>query len=175
MRRITNETGTFTIDYNGVLTAFQSTESNQIKENIWRCLDIPEGVKVIPEEAFRRCHVQERLTFPKSLRVIGAGHGCAFANSRLPHVELPDTLEVLGDFVFGASTMESLRIPRGLKSEYARQFKESSIGTLYLPEEFRTEDNSRGFHEKYEWGREQYGYIRSMLVNNVKIGEIIFE
>ena len=175
MRQIINETGIFTIDYTGILTAFQSTESNQIQENVWRCLDIPEGVKVIPEEAFRRCHVQERLTFPKSLRVIGSGHGCAFANSKLPHVELPDTLEVLGNFVFGASTMDSLRIPKGLKSEYGRQFKESSIGTLYLPEAFRAENTRLGFCEKYEWGKEQYGYIRSMLVNNVKIGEIIFE
>lgn len=172
MNTIINESGTFTMDDNGVLTGFQSAESNQVQENVWRCLDIPEGVRVIPEEAFRYCHVQQRLTFPKSLRVIGAGYGCTFANSKLPHVELPDTLEELGDFVFGASTMESLRIPKGLKSEYARQFKESSIGTLYLPEEFRSNDPRIRFCEKYE---EQYGYIRSMLVNNVKIEEIIFE
>ena len=169
---IKNETGIFTVDNDGVLKNFQSAESNQIQENVWRCLDIPEGVKVIPEDMFRRCHVQERLTFPKSLRVIGAGHGCAFANSILPHVELPDTLEKLGDFVFGSSTMESLRIPEGLKSEYARQFKESRIGTLYLPEKFRSNNPQIRFYEQYE---EQYGYIRSMLVNNVKIGEIFFE
>ena len=169
---IKNETGIFTVDNDGVLKNFQSAESNQIQENVWRCLDIPEGVKVIPEDMFRRCHVQERLTFPKSLRVIGAGHGCAFANSILPHVELPDTLEKLGDFVFGSSTMESLRIPEGLKSEYARQFKESRIGTLYLPEKFRSNNPQIRFYEQYE---EQHGYIRSMLVNNVKIGEIIFE
>lgn len=169
---IKNETGIFTVDNDGVLKNYQSAESNQIQENVWRCLDIPEGVKVIPEDMFRRCHVQERLTFPKSLRVIGAGHGCAFANSILPHVELPDTLEKLGDFVFGSSTMESLRIPEGLKSEYARQFKASRIGTLYLPEKFRSNNPQIRFCEQYE---EQYGYIRSMLVNNVKIGEIFFE
>lgn len=172
MNIIINESGTFTIDDNGVLKNYQSTEVNQVKENVWRCLDIPEGVKVIPEDMFRGCRVQDRLTFPKSLRVIGTGDGCAFANSKLPHVELPDTLEKLGDFVFGASTMGSLRIPKGLKSEYARQFKESSIGTLYLPEEFRSNNSRIRFCEKYE---EQYGYIRSMLVNNVKIGEIVFE
>lgn len=175
MKQITNETGTFTIDDNGVLKNYQSTEDNQIKENVWRCLDIPEGVRVIPEWAFCRCHVQERLTFPKSLRVISTEGGCAFANSTLPHVELPETLEVLGDFAFGHSNMRSMRIPRGLKSKYARQFKESAIGTLYLPEEFRADDTPCGFSEKYEWGKEQYGYIRSMLVNNVEIGEIVFE
>ena len=175
MNKITNKTGTFTIDDNGVLRNYQSTEDNQVAENVWRCLDIPEGVKVIPEDTFRRCHVQEWLTFPKSLRVIGTGDGCAFANSKLPHVELPETLEELGDFAFGHSSMRSVRIPKGLRSIYSRQFKGSSIGKLYLPEEFRADDTPRGFCEKYEWGKEQYGYIRSMLVNNVEIGEIVFE
>ena len=49
---------------------------------------------------------------------------------------------------------------------------ESTIGTLYLPEKFRSNDPRIRFDEKYE---EQYGYIRSMLVNNVEIEEIIFE
>lgn len=172
MNQIRNETGTFTIDDNGVLKEYQSTEVNQVAENVWHCLDIPEGVQVIPEDAFRWCHVEERLTFPKSLRVIGTGHGCTFANSTLPHVELPDTLEELGCFVFGSSTLGSLRIPRGLGSIYNRQFKEAIIGTLYLPEEFRSNNPSFRFCEKYE---ERHGYIRSMLVNNVKIGEIVFE
>ena len=172
MMKLENECGVFSVDSKGVLQAFVCAQGNVVIGNIWRCLDIPEGVRAIPEEAFRRCHVQERLTFPKSLRVIGTGHGCAFANSTLPHVELPDTLEELGDFVFGNSTMGSLRIPEGLKSEYARQFKGSRIGTLYLPEKFRSNDPLIRFCEKYE---EQYGYIRSMLVNNVEIGEIIFE
>ena len=175
MKTITNETGTFTIDDNGVLKNYQSAEDNQVTENVWCCLDIPEGVKVIPENMFRRCHVQERLTFPNSLRVIGTGDGCTFANSKLPHVELSEALEELGDFAFGHSSIRSVRIPKGLRSIYNRQFKGSSIGTLYLPEEFRADDTPRGFCEKYEWGKEQYGYIRSMLVNNVEIGEIVFE
>ena len=175
MIEITNETGTFMIDDSGVLKNYQSTEDNQVAEKVWCCLDIPEGVRVIPEDTFRWCHVQRRLTFPKSLRAISTGNGCAFANSTLPHVELPETLEELGDFAFGHSSMRSVRIPKGLKSEYGRQFKESSIGTLYLPEEFRAGNTHLGFCEEYEWGKEQYGYIRSMLVNNVEIGEIVFE
>ena len=173
--KITNETGTFTIDDNGVLKYYQSTEDNQIQDNVWKCLDIPERVRVIPEDMFRWCHVQQRLTFPKSLQVIGAGDGCAFANSTLPHVELPDTLKELGSFVFGNSTMDSLRIPRGLNSIYNRQFKGARIGTLYLPIEFRCEQERLGFREKFDYGQERCGYIRSMLVNNVEIGELIFE
>ena len=174
MMKLENECGVFSVDSKGVLQAFVCARENVVIGNIWRCLDIPEGIRVIPDDAFRWCNIQERLTFPKSLRVIGSGDGCAFANSKLPHVELPDTLEELGDFVFGNSTMVSLRIPKGLKSEYARQFKGSRIGTLYLPEDFRAEDTPRGFCEKYEWGKEQYGYIRSLLVNDVEIGNVVF-
>ena len=82
--KITNETGTFTIDDNGVLKYYQSTEDNQIQDNVWKCLDIPERVRVIPEDMFRWCHVQQRLTFPKSLRVIGSGDGCAFGYAISP-------------------------------------------------------------------------------------------
>ena len=175
MVEIKNNCGSFFIDSQGVLVDFCCAEDNIVTENVWRCLDIPEGVRVIPEGTFRWCHVQQRLIFPKSLRAISTGDGCAFANSTLPHVELPETLVELGDFAFGHSSMRSVRIPRGLKSEYARQFKESSIGTLYLPKEFCADDSFRGFREKYDGGKEQYGYIRSMLVNNVEIGEIVFE
>ena len=52
MNKITNKTGTFTIDDNGVLKEYQSTEVNQVAENVWRCLDIPEGVRVITENMF---------------------------------------------------------------------------------------------------------------------------
>lgn len=172
MNKITNKTGTFTIDDNGVLTKYQSTMDNQVQENVWRCLDIPEGVRVVPEWAFRDCEILERLTFPKSLRMISTGGAGAFSWSKLPHVELPETLEELGDFAFGYSSMRSVRIPRGLGSIYNRQFKEAIIGTLYLPEEFRSSGPYFRFCEKYE---ERHGYIRSMLVNNVEIGEVIFE
>lgn len=175
MNAVTNETGTFIIDDNGVLKNYQSTEANQVAENVWHCLDIPEGVRVIPERAFQGCEIINRLTFPKSLRVISTGFCGAFTRCRFPHVELPGTLEELGCYAFASSTMRSVRIPRGLRSIYNRQFKGSSIGTLYLPKEFRADDSSSRFYEKYEWGEEQYGYIRSMNVNNVKIGEIVFE
>ena len=175
MKTITNETGTFTIDDNGVLKNYQSAEDNQVAENVWCCLDIPEGVRVIPEDVFEACEIINRLTFPKSLRMISTGGVGAFSWSKLPHVELPEALEELGDFAFGHSSIRSVRIPKGLRSIYNRQFKGSSIGTLYLPEEFRAENTHLGFCEKYECGKEQYGYIRSMLVNNVEIREIVFE
>lgn len=173
--KITNETGTFTIDDNGVLKNYQSTQDNQVKENVWRCLDIPEGVRVIPGGAFFRCEILERLTFPKSLRVISTGdpvYAGVFSQSKLLHVELPNTLEELGYYAFASSTMRSVRIPKGPKSEYGRQFKDSRIGTLYLPEEFRNDQCGFGSSAKYE-SVYAYGYIYSL--HNAGIGEVVFE
>lgn len=178
MAKIKNETGTFTIDDDGVLKKYQSTMDNEVQKNVWCCLDIPEGVRVIPARVFCDCEILERLTFPKSLRVIStddAVYSGAFSRSRLPHVELPAALEELGNYAFAGSTMHSLRIPKGLKSEYGRQFKSSTIGTLYLPEDFRAEGTHHGFRESHEWGKELYGYIRSMNVNDVEIGKVVFE
>ena len=176
MKKITNESGIFLINRDGVLTDFQCANNNEIGKRVWKHLDIPEEVRVIPGEIFRNCEIRERLRFPQSLRKIGTDNdGGPFSWSRLPEVNLPETLEELGDFAFGHSQLRSLRIPKGLKSKYNRQFKGSSIGTLYLPEEFRTDDHPLGFREQYEHGWEQYGYIRSILVNNVEIGKVKFE
>lgn len=170
-----NETGTFTVDDSGVLLEYRSTEANQVSEKVWRCVDIPEGVRVIPEWGFRACRILERLTLPKSLRVISTGGAGAFSWSSLPHVELPDTLKELGPYAFGGSEMRSLRIPKGLHSMYNRQFKGSAIGTLYLPAEFRINDTTFYPGKFCESDGEPYGYIRSMLVNDTRIGKIMFE
>lgn len=71
--------------------------------------------------------------------------------------------------------MTSVRIPKGLRGIYNCQFKGSCIGTLYLPGEFRADRAPLGFCEKYECDWEQYGCIRSMLVNDTKIGKVVFE
>lgn len=179
--RLYSESGTFYVDKLGVLQDFCCSPEN----NAGTCapgetrklytLHIPEGVTVLKEDAFRDYTVLYKMTLPDSLLLMGTGHGCVLSDCRLPDVVIPGKLKILGTFAFGHSDMRSLRIPKGLKSEYARQFKSSTIGTLYLPEDFRTEDTLRGFHEKYEWGKEQYGYIRSMLVNDTEIGKVVFE
>ena len=136
---------------------------------------------MIPEWGFRECTILERLTLPKSLRIISTGGAGAFSWSRLPHVELPDSLQELGAYAFGGSSMTSLRIPKGLHSIYNRQFKESSIGTLYLPEGFWAEGIRFGFceqpksWEEHEKRTQEYGYINSILANNVTIGEVVID
>lgn len=175
--QLCNESGTFYVDKLGVLQDFCCSPENNA-DTCSACdtkklytLHIPEGVTVLKEEAFRGYTVLYKMTLPDSLLLMGTGHGCVLANCRLPDVVIPGKLKFLGTFAFGHSGMRSLRIPKGLKSEYARQFKHSGIGTLYLPEEFRCEDASLGFCD--ETG--QYGYIQSLLVNDVEIGKVVFE
>lgn len=169
-----NDCGTFCVEY-GVLKSFKCDKANEIEENVWRCLDIPEGVRAIPDELFHGCRVLERVRFPESLVILGTGFSGAFAWCTLPDIELPGTLKELGGFAFGKSTLRSLRIPKGLESEYGRQFKGSTIGTLYLPEEFRCDQKPLGFCEKFDFGQERCGYIRSLLVNDVEIENVVFE
>lgn len=175
--RLYSESGTFYVDKLGVLQDFCCSPEN----NAGNCdpcetkklytLHIPEGVTVLKEDAFRGYTVLYKMTLPDSLLLMGTGHGCVLSDCRLPDVVIPGKLKILGTFAFGHSDMRSLRIPKELKSEYARQFKHSSIGTLYLPEEFRCDGVPFGFCEKLE----NCGYIRSLLVNNVEIGKVVFE
>ena len=131
MEYLKTESGIFGIDDEGTLRWFDAEPTTE--ERILKKLIIPEGVVTIPDDSFRRYTVLEELCFPGSLRVLGTNDGCAFANCHLPDVFLPESLESLGSFVFGNSTMHSLHIPKGLRSRYLRQFKGSSIETLYLP------------------------------------------
>ena len=79
------------------------------------------------------------------------------------------TLEILGDFAFGHSFMRSLRLPENAAWEYARQFKEGEIGTLYLSQKYR--DVSNPSKLSYE---NSTGHLHSLCVNNVRIGEIVW-
>ena len=83
-----------------------------------RHLIIPSGVKSISAEFFRYGCVDEHIEFPDTLISIGEdAHGCAFANSCLPDVVIPDSLKNIGVFAFGHSVIKSVRFPLGLRCE----------------------------------------------------------
>ena len=175
MKKITNESGTFYVDRLGVLQSFCCSEDNNADacnprdtKKVYN-LHIPEGVTVLKEDAFRYYTVLDKLTLPNSLRLMGTGHGCVFANSHLPDVVLPERLEILGDFSFGVSTMRSLRLPPNAVWEYARQFKESSIETLYISQKYKDEADGSKLRQHLN-----PGHIHSIVVNNVRIGKIVW-
>ncbi len=174
--QLCNESGTFYVDKLGVLQAFRCCPENNADncseletKRIYK-LHIPEGVTVLKEAAFRGYTVLEELTLPDSLMLIGTGHGCALANCSLPDVVIPQTLGSLGIFAFGCSSLRSLRLPENVAWEYARQFKSSQIGTLYLSKKYRTESSDPKLCRHIDGP----GYLNSFRVNQVRIGEIVW-
>ncbi len=149
--QIRNSSGTFYLDSDGVLRDFCCAHNNYADranisntENVLLRLIIPEGVKVIPGEMFARFSVLWELTFPKTLKCIGTvlKNGNAFAHSTLPDVVLPEKLELLGNFAFGICTARSVTIPASLRGHLnyrgsVRDFKDSSIGEIRMPAEYR--------------------------------------
>lgn len=170
-----SESGTFYVDKLGVLQNFCCSPEN----NADNCspqdttklytLHIPEGVTVLKEEAFRYYTVLYKMTLPDSLRLMGTGHGCVLADCKLPNVVIPKTLRILGDFAFGHSSLRSLRLPENAAWEYARQFKEGEIGTLYLSQKYRNASSP----SKLSYDNST-GHLHSLCVNNVRIGEIVW-
>lgn len=172
-----NESGTFYVDKLGVLQSFCCSPENNADNGSpqdttkLHTLHIPEGVTVLKEEAFREYTILEKLTLPDSLRLMGTGHGCVLAGCKLPDVVIPKNLQILGTFAFGHSFLRSLRLPETACWEYARQFKEGEIGTLYLSKKYRDESN----HSKLCWQKCSQSYLNSLVVNNVRIGEIVWQ
>lgn len=172
--RLCNESGIFYVDRLGVLWAFCCSPENNADICSERdtkklyTLHIPEGVTVLKEDAFREYTIVEKLTLPNSLLLMGTGHGCAFAECSLPDVVIPETLQIMGTGAFGGSFLRSLWLPENAQWEYARQFKGSEIGILYLSEKYREESDD----PQLCWHICGQGYLNSLRVNSVRIGEI---
>lgn len=171
MKKTINSSGTFWLDERGVLQDFCCAPENNADvcapENTRKLytLQIPEGVTGLKAMAFRYYTVLEQLTLPGSLEFMEA---CVLANCNLPEVVIPGSLQVLGDFAFGASRLRALWLPESPVWEYGRQFKESTIGTLFLSRKFRDESCNPGWRSPILG----LGYLHSLRVNNVRIQEI---
>ena len=76
---------------------------------------IPEGVKVIGEEAFKDCYKLARVYIPDSVTTIekSAFEGC----KRLVEINVPDSVDSIGERVFcGCERLEQLTIPSSVTS-----------------------------------------------------------
>lgn len=92
--KLTNETGTFTIDDNGVLLRYESTFQNmdcpdKSPKNIVR-LTIPEGVRELPDDAFRGYRIFVNLELPASLKRLGENAFLGAHISPVDGLRLPD-------------------------------------------------------------------------------------
>lgn len=153
-----SESGFFYIDGNGIVQRFEPARDNpffdedfeitdnytyKIQKSI-RSMVIPNGVRGFASDFIRGVRVIERFEFPEGLINIGnnsfdAGNAvhCVFADCILPAVIIPESVKEIGIFAFGHTHIESLQLPVDLQSPYGRQFKDSYIGTLRLPHEWK--------------------------------------
>lgn len=163
---IRNDSGSFWIDSDGVLMDFDTDlwfRPRDDKRILYK-LNIPEGVTAIPSEMFRGYIVFSDISFPKSLRCIGVGYGggCAFSDSWLPDLVLPENLEALGNFVFGSTVVRSVTIPHNpekLLPLQARQFKDAYIGELRVPVEYRDVMHENSWKDGHEMTDPVYGQL----------------
>jgi len=87
MKTIENSTGTFTIDHGGCLVNYVPNLRNTGSQSrsVFH-LELPEGIWVLPENAFRGYDVLHDLTVPQSLERIEQG---AFFGAHLDRLRLP--------------------------------------------------------------------------------------
>lgn len=143
-KELENDSGTFVCNrnrINGELTLLEfipnktNLVENQDSKFVVRNLIIPYGIHHFCDDCLRGICVTDEFKMPDTIISIGsmdggASHGCVFADSDLPEVVIPQTIETIGIFAFGNSKIKKLVLPPGNASLYARQFKDAHIATL---------------------------------------------
>ena len=184
-----SDSGAFAIDENGIVQSFRPSDDNpfiyeNIPDEVWiqqsiRTLVVPDGVKGFCSEFMRGVWIKEKFILPDSLISIGSnsfdfGHQqhSVFANSILPEVKIPSSVQTIGNFAFGGSRIKLLQLPVGLQSPYGRQFKDSYIEELKLPAEW---EGKVGLDQYNQLDARQLGDAYDYLHwPSTKIGKLIF-
>ncbi len=99
-------------------------------------LYLPEGTKVIDEEAFYGAASLERVVVPEGAKRI---EGFAFARSGLTDVELPGTLEYIADTAFDESALVRVYAEAGTRAYDWAQGKGYTVVTRNAPGDFEHE------------------------------------
>lgn len=157
-----SESGVFFLDEHGIVERFEPSTDNpfieeRTEENFKthqsiHSLIVPEGVKGFVSEFMRGVRVLDRFELPNGLLSIGNNSFSfldwqqgVFADCILPSVVIPESVQVLGNFAFGHSHIESLQLPATLRGIYGRQFKDGHIGVLKLPAEWENDVEIDGY------------------------------
>lgn len=179
-----SESGSFYVDKEGVAQHFEPADINPFIEEETehndnytyntrksiRTMIIPDGVKGFVSDFMRGVRVTERFELPRGLERIGNNsfdinieEHCVFANCILPSVIIPRSVKEIGNFAFGHSHIEVLQLPASLHSPYGRQFKDSHIGLLRPPNEWKDMvllDNDGHLTVNGTMDTETFGYLR---------------
>lgn len=137
-----NESGLFECDDRGGLLNFYPGRWNILEKedklNHSLCLHtliIPEGVTSFVSESFRNVSVADELRFPSTLRQIGSGIcDFVFSGCDLPEVIITKLIRTIGVCAFERSHIKRLVIKDPIDFEYARQFEDSIIDEIVIPQ-----------------------------------------
>lgn len=122
-----------------------------------KSLIVPKGVKGFCDCFFQNGAVTEIFMLPDTLESIGIESedsiGGVFGRCFLPEVFIPESVRYLGKYSFAGSYIKKLVVRDSTKSPYLRQFKDSRIERVYLPQRL------------IDGGDEQRGYIRNFYAH----------
>lgn len=95
-------------------------------------IELPEGIDVIPSEAFMGCGALSSIIIPNTVKAIG---NKAFAQANLTGgIELPANLKSIGSEAFQESSLSgSVVIPYGCTEIGENAFRECSISAVTIP------------------------------------------
>ena len=125
-----------------ILIDFIPDSKNQVSPEgaalVLRHLIFPESdIEVIADGLFHDMTVADQIHFPSSLSAIGEEESShllsgTIVHCQLPHVNLPESVTLIGELGFSQCHIHSLTLHHTLFGNYYRQFKDTQIGRLYL-------------------------------------------
>lgn len=170
-----SESGKF-LCVNGIARSFEPATSNIVEEDIKKVGDVhytvktlivPFGVIGFASNFCRGMTVQDIFILPDTLESIGddCENGCVFANTNLPEVFIPESVRMIGTFAFGGSKIKKLVIRAKTYSPYLRQFKDSTIGKIYLPSRHINASQNGYWLEGHGYYPDKYGFYRNFYMH----------
>lgn len=149
-----------------VIPAFTDSEEEPYVEKIGKgafanCgftkVEIPEGVKIIGEDAFINNEIETLFALPDTLKIIGRR---AFAYNKIKVVCLPENLETIRRKAFAGNDIKRLTIPDCFVSVQSEAFADNPLEEIILPD-IGTRLSKNAFGEKFKdkyWTEEDFIY-----------------
>lgn len=120
-------------------------------------VEIPEGVKIIGEDAFMNNEIETLFGLPDTLKIIGRR---AFAHNKIKVVCLPENLETIRRKAFVGNDIKRLTIPDCFVNVQSEAFADNPLEELVLPD-IGTRLSKNAFGEKFKdkyWTEEDFIY-----------------
>ena len=142
---------------------------------------ISETVVKIESNAMEYCASLEKVDLPENVTEIGS---CAFAETGLKQIILPNSIETLGIYTFrGCTSLTSITLSNKIEYIAARMFENcTSLETITLPDTVIT-INDNAFNgctslKNIEWGKSlkyinEYAFTNCTSLTNIKIPDTV--